>query len=288
VTVLVVLLGLAAAAVAGGTATVRHRQLTHTRHPLHARPAAGRFAEVSSNWAGYALTSPSSDSPVSFTSVTGTWKQAAAKCGEIDSDSASAFWVGLGGYNEDSKALEQIGTSADCSPSGPPSYYAWYELVPGPPISFALKIEPGDMITASVTISGTTVTMQVRNQTRGTVAAQRLQFKTPDLSSAEWIVEAPSACSDVRCDVVPLANFRSIVISNLKATGNGHAGILSDPSWTATPIQLLPYSDYGYYGGSDVGYIAYNSTAGTCGPVGVPDDSNSFTVSWAAVALANC
>ena len=52
---------------------------------------------------------------------------------------AAAFWVGLGGYNANSQALEQAGTASDCdATSGEPSYYAWYELVPDPSVTTKL------------------------------------------------------------------------------------------------------------------------------------------------------
>jgi Peptidase A4 family len=264
-----------------GTASAR------SPHAEYTTLKASVPTEVSSNWGGYVVTSPDATTPISFTNVTGTWKQAAAKCGGSDADSQSAFWVGLGGYAENSAALEQIGTSADCRPTGPPSYYAWYELVPDPPISFAIAIEPGDMITSSVHVSGTQVTMEVRDLTQGTIAAQRAKAPALDLSSAEWIVEAPSSCDGSSCDMVPLVNFGSVVISKVATVGNGHSGTLSDPAWSTIPLQLVPNSEQQFFGGVDEGVVTYNSTAGTCQPTGLTAAGRSFSLSWAAIA-AGC
>src|SRR6478609_1709161 len=90
--------------------------------------AVPTVSQVSSNWSGYAVTAPST----TYSSVTGTWVQPRLSCAAGESGTSSAFWVGLGGYDARSQALEQTGTSADCDEQGRPTYYAWYELVPAP------------------------------------------------------------------------------------------------------------------------------------------------------------
>ena len=250
---------------------------------------AGQAAlQLSSNWAGYALTSPDPTSPATFSGVSGTWAQTAVKCRGNDSDSQTSAWIGLGGYNEGSTALEQIGTGVDCSETGPPSYYAWYELVPQPPISFALQIEPGDVIAASISVKNNLVTLIVRNKTRHTLPDKQQTVKSPDLSSAEWIVEAPSECTGDACDMVPLVNFGSVTMSNLSASANGHTGSLTSPFWTATPLQLVPGPSQTFFGGPDEGIVTYTSTAGTCAPTSASGNGTSFEVAWIAVAQPNC
>jgi hypothetical protein len=62
---------------------------------------------------------------------------------------------------------------------------------------------------------------------------------TPDVSSAEWVAEAPSSCTPAgRCTVLPLANFGGLTFVVTKATANGHVGTVSDPAWSATAITL--------------------------------------------------
>jgi hypothetical protein len=282
ITALLALLTLVASASAGAANAGHPRLRGHTR--LNAIVTAA--GEASSNWAGYAITSP--DPAASFTRVIGTWKQPPAKCGINDSDSATSFWVGLGGKNETSQALEQIGTSSDCNPTGPTSYYAWYEVVPAPPISFALKIVPGDTITASVTVSGKLVMLLVKNLTRHTAGSQAISVKAPDLSSAEWIVEAPSACDGSSCDMVPLADFGSTGFSKIQATRDGHTGKLGDSAWTTTPMQLITNGQQSFYGGPLEGDVTYYSKAGTCLPTRLANDGGSFTLSWVASASPTC
>jgi hypothetical protein len=193
---------------------------------------------VSSNWAGYAVTG-SSSAPTSFSSVSAIWKQPKATC-TIGSATYSAFWVGLGGFSETSRALEQIGTSADCTAAGKAMHYMWYELVPAPSAPIKLKVFPGNVIAALVSVAGTKVTLQIRNLTRKTKFTKVVRMSAPDLSSAEWVAEAPSACTaSGSCTVLPLTNFGTVPFAQASATANGHTGPISDAAWSATTIQLV-------------------------------------------------
>src|SRR4029453_8524650 len=108
------------AALSAGSAGAASAQLSFG---LQQRLKAGAGTEQSTNWAGYAVTARKS-----FTSVTGKWVQPAATCADR-SPTYSAFWVGLGGFSNNSFAVEQTGTLANCS-SGAPSHPAWAELYP--------------------------------------------------------------------------------------------------------------------------------------------------------------
>jgi len=250
-----------------------------------AGPTAG--LDVSSNWSGYAVTgngstATSASGAMSFTDVTGTWTQPAATCTPGQSTSA-AIWVGLGGYTVGSNYLEQAGTAADCDASGRATYYAWYELVPAPSVTIRLKVLPGDTITSTVyVVNPATVLVQVKNRTRHTVFTKRLPMANPDLSSAEWIAEAPSVCTAGGfCRTVALTNFGSVTFSRIAALGNGQGGTLAGPGWQATPIQLVPRSRR-FFG--DVNASAA-STAGAS-PANLTPDGRSFTVTWLADATA--
>jgi hypothetical protein len=241
--------------------------------------------ETTSNWAGYAATAPDGSPATSFTSATGTWKQPTATCTPDADESASAVWVGLGGYALDAQALEQVGADADCSASGVPSYYMWYELVPDPPVNLKLKLRPGDTLTASVNVTGGQIWLQLKNRTTGAVFNKKVTVTNPDLSSAEWIVEAPSSCTSFSCRPVPLANFGSVAFSNIAATGNGHPGTLLEPTWSNIPMQLVPEVRRGFFPGSR-GVRQTSSTAGTGAPTPT-GDGRGFSVQWTADATAS-
>jgi len=252
---------LAAIATTGGTASTGHRffALNDDREG------------ISSNWSGYAL-EPPADADLQFTSVTGTWTQPKATCA-VGTGSASAFWVGIGGETDAATSLEQTGTSADCDENGVAHYYAWYELLPAAAIQVPLKVKPGDVISTSVNINGNTVLVQIKNRTRKTSFTKSLFMDAPDLTSAEWVAEAPSSCNDSvsRCTVLPLANFGSVTFTKAAAIASTHPGTINDPTWSRVAIKLVPE-------GNQFGRFA-TSTAGA-EPGALSADGRSFPVTW--------
>lgn len=209
--------------------------------PLGAGLAAGPAQAagptvVSSNWAGYAVTA----SRTKFRRVVSTWTVPSGTC-RTGSATYSAAWVGLGGYSETSGALEQTGTEFDCTASGRPRYSAWYELVPAVAKTLRMRIAPGDLMAANVEVRGRRVTLTLRNRTTGARFRKLARMKAPDVTSAEWIVEAPSGCTRTgSCRQLPLSNFGQIPFAGARATNTaGHAGPISDPAWLATKLVLV-------------------------------------------------
>lgn len=245
---------------------------------------------VSSNWSGYTVTGAGSTSTaaatnMSFTDVTGTWVQPAATCVPGAANSA-AVWVGLGGYSETSQTLEQTGTEVDCSLTGKATYSIWYEIVPQPSEPVKLKIAAGDTITASVYVTnGTDVLVQVKDRTRHTTFTKHLTVAQPDLTSAEWITEAPSDCNQFgHCVTVPLANFGSVSFTKIATIGDGQDGTLMGTGWLDTAIDLVPQSGHRFFGhvqqgaSSTAGATAASPAAG-CSPAAC-----SFAVNYVANA----
>lgn len=232
-----------AAASSGRTVTNNAIELESLRHAIAS----------SSNWAGYAVTPldattstipptppapPAPTTPTSFTSVSGSWVQPKVSCTKSKATYA-AFWVGLGGFSPTSQALEQIGTQATCTTAGKVKYSMWYELVPAASVPIRFKVFPGNAFTASVKVDGTQVTLEIRNLTRRTNFTKTLFMAEPDLSSAEWIAEAPTGCSGSRCVQLPLAKFSKLTFTKASATtSDGHTGTISDVSWSPTVISL--------------------------------------------------
>jgi hypothetical protein len=256
----------AALAASGGTASTATRQFTSNIG----------VQSVSANWSGYALQDVNA-AGLQFTSVTGTWKVPVTTCTGVSTSSA-AFWVGLGGASENAAGLEQTGTGADCT-NGAPRYYAWYEILPAAAVEVPLKVKPGDQITTSVNVNGTTVLVQIKNRTRKTSFTKALQVAAPDLSSAEWIAEAPSACtSSGRCTVLPLANFGSVTFTRAAAIASAHPGTITDPTWASDAISLVPQSQTRFFATRD-----FSTKAGAT-PGALSADGRSFPVSWLANA----
>jgi hypothetical protein len=238
-----------------------------------AAPAGARastWTTTSSNWAGYATSEPG----VSFQRVSATWTAPAAHCGSVGRR-YSAVWVGLGGLHSTSKALEQVGTEADCA-GGKGYYSAWYELVPDAPVKLKLTVRPGDTISASVTVSGHAVRLYVANRTRGTSFSKRLTVAQVDVTSAEWIVEAPSACVDNGgCQTLPLADFGTTSFAGAQATSaTGHSGTISDPAWSAVAITLSQRR------GPGGRRFASEAASGAATPAGLSPAGDAFSVTY--------
>jgi len=260
---------LAAAALAGRT----ERPVAST---FAARAGLPTTPQVSSNWSGYTAVAPAAGTS-GFTDVTATWVQPQTTCLTGRSDSV-AVWVGLGGNDSTSQALEQLGTEADCNGSSTtPVSSAWWEIVPAAAVRLPLKIRPGDRINAAVFIKGQTVTMSLKNLTRKTRFSKTQTVTQPlDLSSAEWIVEAPSLCStDGHCRTLPLTQFGTVTFANAAAIGNGHPGTISDPTWTAAPVELITGNGGDFFFAGDVLGPGVGALPGD-----LSADGRSFTVSW--------
>jgi hypothetical protein len=268
VSVLVCLAVVTTLAASSGTASTTTRQFASN---------AGS-ASVSANWSGYAL-QDISGAGLQFTSITGTWTVPVTKC-EVGTPASVAFWVGLGGSSDAATGLEQTGTGADCTGNSTvPKYFAWYEILPAASVQVPLKVKPGDQITTSVNVNGTSTLIQIKNRTHKTSFTRSLTVAAPDVSSAEWIAEAPSACdaSGTRCTVVPLANFGSVAFTRVAAIASGHPGTINDPTWGNEPISLVPQSSR---------FFASRDSSTTAGAVPGPlsTDGRSFPVAWVADA----
>jgi Peptidase A4 family len=196
-------------------------------------PAAGPVRRISRHWAGYVTTLKGG----AFTAVQATWVQPRIRCDRPNS--SVAFWIGLGGAARSATGLEQIGTSADCSDTLVPSYSAWSELIPVPahPVELPISVAPGDKITAQISAGDTTVTFTLRNVTTDQEFLTETTADLLDLSSAEWIAEAPSFCL-YRCTALPLANFGTVTFTSATARVDAHMGTITDSAWIHQPIKL--------------------------------------------------
>jgi hypothetical protein len=242
---------------------------------LAAAPVALANTTRSTNWAGYAV----HRAGVSFRQVSGTWIQPSATCVK-GQPSYSAAWVGLGGYNPMSGALEQIGTEVDCTAAGRVTSSAWYELVPAPSRTISLPVAPGDVMHATVTVTGHRVVVDLVNLTQRHRFQRTFETSAIDVSSAEWIVEAPSQCiSQFSCQALPLADFGSLTFASATASPTtGAAGAITDPRWSRTRIRLTP--------GNQRFILARNTsdTAGAAAPSALRGGGSRFDVTYATAS----
>jgi hypothetical protein len=189
--------------------------------------------QVARGWAGYVVR-PGADS---FGGVHGRWVQPRVVCNRPGS--AAAFWIGLGGAKRQSqsRSLEQVGTSADCSDRAESSYSASYQLWPARAVELPVGVRPGDLIDAAVSVNGAAVTIALRNLSTGAAVAKEIVMWEPETDSAEWIVEAPAMCF-AKCTLLPLATFASVTFTETAATLGAHTGTISDPFWAPSRVAM--------------------------------------------------
>lgn len=224
----------------------------------------------SSNWAGYAVHRPG----LRFREVAGSWTEPSATC-TVGEPTFSSVWVGLGGFSESSKALEQIGTEADCSAGGKLKTSAWFELVPAASRTIRIAVAPGDRMHASVTVEGDEVHLELADLTSHRTFAKTVHDADLDLTSADWIVEAPSECeNNFNCQTLALADFGSATFSGAHAiTAKGFRGSVSSHRWRTTRITLATG------GRRFIGSPPASAAAGAA-PSTLSSGGTSFTVTY--------
>src|ERR1019366_7740166 len=179
----------------------------------------------SGNWSGWVASGDT------FSSVTGSWIVPATNCSN-HTTAYSAEWIGIDGAT--SSTVEQDGTDSDCSGASP-AYYAWYEMYGDSAVNSGFSVQlpsaiypvsPGDSISASVSLSGSTWTLAIADSPQGWHYATSVPSPSPApaQSSAEWIAERP----DINGSPASLADFGSVNFTGASATGNGHTGPIAD------------------------------------------------------------
>jgi hypothetical protein len=192
---------------------MKHRQGGRT--PLRVEELESRlvptavFADTSSNWSGYAVTTK----PGAVSAVAGSWVVPAVSG---SGNAASSVWVGIDGYH--SSTVEQIGTDSDIV-NGTPQYYAWFEMFPRNMVTLGMAIHPGDTMSARVSYipRSSRFRLTLTDLTTGSTFSTTQRALFAARSSAEWIVEAPEVDNQTQ----PLANFGTVTISGAQATIGG-------------------------------------------------------------------
>ena len=189
---------LLAAALAGpaSAATASAASFPHFNHARHSDQI----------WGGYA------DTGATFTSISGAWTVPTLACSST-TDSYVSPWIGIDGWSSDT--VEQIGFDQDCE-NGAAGYYPWVEMYPADSIYFTETVAAGDHITASVSVSGTSWTLNEQDTTQGWSKTYH-ESGSDDESSAEAIVE------DLGDGIPAVADFGSITFTGLTANGESLA-----------------------------------------------------------------
>jgi hypothetical protein len=229
---------------------------------LAAAPAAQANGTPSANWAGYAVHG------TTFEGVSGRWRQPYAVCSPSHR-TYSAMWVGLGGYSLTANNLEQVGTELDCK-NGQPRSSAWFEIVPAPSHTISLRVRQGDRISASVRVVGSAVVLTIEDVTTHHTFRKTFHPSSLDVTSAEWILEAPSACvfGSTACQTLPLTDFGQATFWSARAeTTAGQIGTISSSNWQRTKINLAPQGQQ---------FVSNQPGITTLGPGAKPSSLNPY------------
>jgi len=114
------------------------------------------------------------------------------------------------------------------------------------------------------------------------LTGKRRALATLAASSAEWIAEAPSACSNSgQCTTLSLANFGTVSFTSAKATAAGYTWTISDAASSPTAMDL--HGSAGGFFGRRFGAMA---TAAGATPGDLSSDGSSFSITWAESAAA--
>jgi len=136
----------------------------------------------SPQWAGFVSMSNLLLRQGVATRVSGSWIVPAVSPSQ--GDTYSAVWVGIGGYGENS--LIQTGTLQGYR-NGGFTYYAWYELLPNTAIRIqSMNIEPGDIMTASVSLADANQNLwlvEINDVTTGDSYSRTIAYNSARLSA---------------------------------------------------------------------------------------------------------
>jgi uncharacterized repeat protein (TIGR02543 family) len=186
------------------------------------------------NWSGYAATGSV------FTAVSAQWTVPTLTCPPSNT-SYAVQWVGIDGYG--SSSVEQDGTDTDCI-DGIAQYGAWYEMFGDASVNNGYQVSlssgtypvlPGDVISASVNVSGGVWTLHLADATEGWTFSTNVTTSAPQQTSAEVIVETPGICTPT-CTVAALADFGSETFSNVSVSASGVAGPITQLNYFALEI----------------------------------------------------
>jgi hypothetical protein len=146
--------------------------------------------QYSPSWAGYdGLASANGGSLFYETDATFTQPtiQSCGCSGDV------GIWTGIGGAGSSTEII-QAGTLTQTQAASQPTYTAFYEDYPENPHAVsAPSVSPGDQIYVSVTYSNGETTFYIENETTGAYHSYPVSTPYYDGSSADWIVEKPTA-----------------------------------------------------------------------------------------------
>ena len=233
------------------------------RAPASPIPADLSFTQsTSTNWAGYAVTPPTSGA---VSSVSGTWVvPSIAPSGGLIRGNV-VFWVGMDG--NDNNVVEQIGIASTATAN---TFSAWFELYPAASQTIAMLVLSGDTMHAQVDYLGSDqFRLSLTDLTSGaSFSTIQTSPEAEPRSSGEWIAEIVGS---------RLGNFGSVTFSNASvALDDGTTGAISDFPYES--IDLAPATGPGAIAGP-------LDATGTSFTITVPEPAGIAALGMLGIAL---
>lgn len=201
---------------------------------------------TSANWSGYAFTSGP------YSQVTGTFNVPRILPPFTTPSEITAEWLGIDGFPDTNHSLIQAGVQEIPTSPSTSQVQAWWEILPAPetPIT-AMDVSSGDTVTVTIgRVSASEWGITLTDDTNGQSFTTDQGYSGP-LSSAEWIVESPSAGTEL--DLAPYTP--AVSFSGLSAAGT--ESTLTRIVMDQNGQQVSTPSSY-----SSAGFaVAYGSTA---------------------------
>ena len=208
----------------------KHAPVQIIRGPDGTALVSGEGQFTSGNWSGYVL--PEFETRQLYFTAQATWIVPTVVF--KDKAAVSSNWVGIGGFCESTQCknvdetLIQLGTTQEALSKKKIGYFAWYEMLPDSSIPTTLVVNPGDVITASLSCAGNCTgsqswTLSMMNETTAQSWSQDFSYESSNLS-AEWIEEAPSN----RHGILPLADYKTTTFDQSMINGIGADLTLAD------------------------------------------------------------
>ena len=209
-----------------------------------ALPVSAPSVGETDNWSGYDVTGGP------FTAVAGTFNVPTVPVTSNDTDTSE--WVGIDGASDANLIQAGVGETVH---GGTEYVYGWWEILPAPATVIpALVINPNDQVTVAIVrqADGNWL-IQIQDLTDQQSWHNTVAYSGP-LSSAEWIVEAPTAAADMSIEPLgqysPAVTFKNIGVGGPVSTLE--QSVMYDPSYTtpiSTPSPLTPAGFTVAYGG---------------------------------------
>jgi Peptidase A4 family len=211
-----------------------HLPGTHLPHP-----APGNTVK-SANWSGYAVAA-ASGKHIRFVSANFTIPSLNCAQSPLGSSGYAyvGHWAGLDGFNDNT--VEQTGVDAYCDATGTPSYYAWYEMYPQPPVAFT-GVSPGDAVNVSVFFNGSAYNLVLTDLTTGgfiNTTQACPAGSTCRNNSAEVITEDPGGAIANGFNLADfgMANYTGAAVTSTTGT---HGTLSALPNyWSSAKIVMV-------------------------------------------------